>query len=418
MKWLSTILKLMLLFVVIAAALAGLALLQAARSRIKRQSIEGIQQREGVAVRVTHPVQRDFVEHLTCDGVVDAAVRSVLRARIGETVEAVHCDVGDTVKKGQDLVQFRTADLEADLEARRAADDEAESNLQRFEALHEAGNTSLQLLEQTRTARQAAAAALRLAESRLQFARVLSPISGVVESRHVEPEEFKDKANELLTIIDLGRIEILARVPESAIGSLEEGGQGEFRIEGDRGWNTGKIERISPFTDNPNRFFDVYLEAENRREGSRWQMRPGMYCEVRFPIRSVEAALAVPANTIRTEGQREIVLLAATSLEEVGAGQDRGQQTKAEGLWGRLTRLFVKSASDAPANPNTDKGTQGPTRQVEVLRAKMAPVRTGLRLEGFVELEEAEFSESDLIIVNPQDELRNGTKVKIVETQE
>jgi len=324
MKWIWGIIKLLVELLLVAAVLGGLVVLQAVRRAEERISIEGLHREQGMPVRVVQPERRDLTDYVFTDGAVEADNRSVLRAQVEEIVEAVHAKVGERVEEGQLLVEFRTFDFEAEVEARRTANQEAKKNYERFKALYDEGHVTLQALEQRQTALDTTAAALRWAESRLRFTRVHAPMSGVVEKRTVEAGEYKSMGEIMMTIVDLSQVIVRAAAPGEVVGKLSVGKAAEFRLEDQKSWRQAAITRVSPSSDDPNRFFDIYMEVQNVRNGANWQMLPGMYAEVRFPGQEVKSALALPRHTIRDEQGQQFVFVVVRGAETDRRGGSGG----------------------------------------------------------------------------------------------
>ena len=414
LKAVGTIFKILVALLIIAAGLTALLVLQAMRQAEEQTSIEEIQQEKGITVKVARPSRMDFVEYLMCDGVGDADNRTMLRAQVGEIVEAVHAKVGERVKKDQLLVEFRTEDLEASLEAAKTAYEEAENNYKRYRSLHEKGHVTAQALEQRRTALNQAEAALRQARSRMTFAKVYSPLDGIVEGRFVEPGEFKGIGKQLLQIVDLSDVLVKARVPEDFVSRLQAGDEGEYRLEGRESWDEATIVRISPSTMNPNRFFDVYMRPEGQNKSSSARIRPGMYSEVRFARRRVESALSIPRNSVRTSGQDNYVLKVVSGLEKVPVQTETPESQKEKTLieWVRIA-LGKYIPRIAPEKPETRKKPE--TRQEKVLRVRRVPVELGLRGNGSVQVASGSLTADDRVILNPVDDLTDGDKVRIEE---
>jgi membrane fusion protein (multidrug efflux system) len=318
--------------------------------------------------------------------------------------------VGDYVEKGQVLVEFRKTDLEADIQAAEAAYSEASNNYERFSKLFDEGVISPENLDQYRTAMESAAAALSAARSRLAFAEARSPIDGVVEQRMVEPGEYKDHGKELLVIVDLGTVEVRALVPEQEVRILSLGQKGEFQVEASDEWIEGTVSRISPSTGDPNRFFDVYLDVENCPTEEGWLLRPGMFAEVRFVRRTVRDALAVPDRAVVQNGGVRAVFVARPGVEEMPV--ERSAQNDPSG--GFVARLGRGAAKLRGASPSSDAKARGPVEERQVHRAVRVEVVTGLREGETVQLVEAPISESDLVVLGPRDDMRDGALLKVV----
>ncbi len=398
-------LKALLVIVLLIGGTGVLVLYRLGEQRPEAVSIGKIHAEEGFPVEVTRPVRREFRDYLTCDGEVVEHVQSFLRAKVGEVVVAVHARVGEPVEEGQLLVEFRTEDLQADLQAAKAAYEEASERFERYENLREQEVVSEDRYQQVRTAMENAAAAVERAKSRLAFAEIHSPIDGVVQARMVEPGEFKGVGKELLSIVALDTLEVGALVPEQYVSELSRGGTGEFRPEGIEAWLEGTITRISPSTRDPNRFFDVYLRTDNRRSEGGWLLRPGMYVEVRFLRRTVPDALAVPAEAVVYRGQQRGVFVVeeSTTRVEVAPPEKAGPGGAAFGerLLRGARRLFGWAQSEQRAPQQF--------REVTVRKALWVEVSPGLQADGFVELPGEPLTTEDPVILTPQEALDDGS---------
>jgi RND family efflux transporter MFP subunit len=376
-------------------------------------SIERIQATEGFPVNLTSPVRADFTDYLICDGSVVADVKTMLRAKISEIVEAIHVRVGEVVQSGQLLVAFRTDDLQAQFEAAQAAYEESVSSHARQTNLRAQGVVSQERLEQARTAMEAAQSSLRLAESRLASARVVAPIGGLVDERFVEPGEYIGVGDELIGIVDLATVEVRALVPEQEMAGLAAGASGEFRLEGSDRWHSGTVARTGPSTDDPDGFFSVYVRAVNVRDGDQWLMRPGMYATVRFLRRLIPGALAVPEGALAYRGERRVAYAAVPAVEEVPVGPSENPgagPARPGGFRRRLARGLAKL---------TGQGREGAAQRVAleertVTRAREVEVTAGLRQEGLVELTGGAIAEDSPLVMNPQEALGDGSLLKVL----
>ncbi|MCD6416686.1 MAG: efflux RND transporter periplasmic adaptor subunit [Planctomycetes bacterium] len=377
-------------------------------------SIEKVHAQEGFPVEVATVGRMDFEDYLRCDGAVVADVRAKLRAKVAEVVEAVHVRVGQPVQKGQLLVELRRTDLKAQVKAAQAAYQEAKSNFGRYKTLLDQKVVTEDRFEQVRTGMENAAAALRRATSNLAFAEVRSPIDGVVASRDVEPGEFKGVGKEMLTIVDLATVEVRALVPEDAVGGLTPGLGAEFQIESGALWLPATVSRIAPSTQDPNHFFDVYLKANNEREGEKWLIRPGMYAEVRFLRESVKDGIALPETAVVNEGEGYRVFVVHDAVEEVAVAPERAVDEGGNSFLSRLrrgARVLVGSRKEEAARP-------GRTRRVKVEKVKAVTVKTGLRRSGFVQIKEGALRAGDRVALRPHQDLDDGARVRVIGEEE
>ena len=408
--------KLVAVFVIlfVFAALSVVAvLLELGRSRPLVESIEQRQVVEGMPVNVSSPVPMSFTEYIYCDGAVVADVRAMLRAKVEEVVEAVHARVGEPVAKGQVLVEFRREDLTAAVQAAETAFAEAESNLTRYTSLAEQQVIAADRLEQVRTAREAAAAALESARSRLGFAGVASPIDGYVEERWVEPGEHKGVGNELLSVVDLSAVEVRALVLDEDVAAISVGAEAEFQTEACGAWLTGRVDRVSPVSNDPNRFFEVFLKVENRCVDGNWVMRPGTYAEVRFVRRVLPDALGIPASTVTYEGNDRAVYIVeegtarVPDLDALRKAEEPGFGRSIERGFARVKAMFDKSDDSNP--------TDGFTKEVTGNVARRVVIRPGLSAGDFVQISDSGIDADTAVIVNPRDDMKDGSLLRVLE---
>lgn len=418
MKSLKTLAVTLLVLLALAGIVVVAALYKLGKPQSQVVSIEQIQASEGMPVKAVRPVVMDFADYFYCDGDVVADVRAMLRAKVGEIVEAVNARVGEPVHKGQVLVGFRKDDLEAEIRAAETAFEEAERNYERNKNLLEQRVISADRVDESRTRKENAAAGLEAARSRLESAQLTSPIDGVVEQRWVEPGEYKGMGDELISVVDLSTVEVSALVPEEDMAGLGVGGEGEFRLETAVEWLKGRISRISPSTADPNRFFDVFLKVDNKRSDAGWLMRPGMYAEVRFLRGTVSGALAVPDSTVVREDSTRVIYVVETRTEQVAAGSDAGLSAQPDegGFAARLKRGLARvgGAGEGEGDPSR----AGRVAERPVTRARRVVVSLGFAEKGFVQVMGADVSQDSLVVERPRDEIRDGTLVKLVSSGE
>lgn len=423
--------KLIALFVVVGGiVLVGLLVLaKLGEITVPAVSIEGVQARTGIPVRVVQPVFRPFRRFLYCDGDVVAYDRAMVRAKIAEVVEDVRVRAGDRVNRGDVLVTFRSSDLEASVVAARAAYEEARKRKERHAELLEQEVISKERFDEVTTALDLADASLKAAESRLAFAVVRSPIDGVVEQRSVEIGEYKQAKDELMSIVSLEAVDVRARVPERYVGTIEEGMTGEFRLRssslGDT-WFEATVSRVSPASMDPNRFFEVYLHVVTAPETAavpasdqptpeadsipRGSIRPGMYCEARFVTGRSNSHPGVPSTAIVYSGAERFIYTIANREVEV-PGKRVMQEDVDNSFGARLARGVRRITRRAVPQPEPE------AEKREATVARRVNVTLGLRDGELVQILDAELSRDDLVVANPSDDLRDGAMVSVVEKE-
>ena len=210
----------------------------------------------------------------------------------GHEIKGIVADVGDRVKMGDvlawlsdDVLSAQFAQATAEYQRAEAAVRQAESQidsavatlteaasaLERTRSLRKSGNASQAVLDQAVAAEASAQAASavasnglgvaratlaqaeaarRLARLNLDYARIITPVDGVVVERNAELGALSGSGGDpLFTVIEGGEIELAADVIETALSRLKPGDAAEIEVAG-VGLVTGSL-RLAPASVDP-----------------------------------------------------------------------------------------------------------------------------------------------------------------------
>jgi HlyD family secretion protein len=271
----------------------------------------------------------DIVDSVTATGRVNPVVSVSVGTQITGIIQKIHVDYNDKVKKGQVLIELdrevfksRLVEAEAEVRALRAELKKAEAEFRKDEAefervkgLYEKGyisandfDTAKYNMESLGASRDSGAANLARAEASLEEARenlrkttITSPIDGVVLTRDVQEGQTVSaslQAPTLLTVGDLGEMEVHANVDEADVGRVKVGQRVAFNVDSypEREFE-GKVFKIyySPQIEQNVVTYDVLVRVKN--EGL--LLRPGMTANVRVIINERKGVLVVPTRALR-----------------------------------------------------------------------------------------------------------------------
>ncbi len=251
-----------------------------------------------VDVPVVEAVQGKVILRVVGPGTLQARVPVTLSARITATVKQINVDVGDVVKRGQELAVLDDRDLAArrgvvggqqvalsrNVKAAQASVAKAQADLdlarskqQRDAELLRAGFVSQAVLDASDATLRAAAANLdnarathsareadvqalsqeaRYADTVLSFTRVTAPMDGVVISRQVEVGAMVVPGAALVRLVDPATLWIAMRVDESVVGRVQIGQAASIRMRTGETL-TGKVARIARQSDAATRELEV-----------------------------------------------------------------------------------------------------------------------------------------------------------------
>lgn len=342
-----------LLIPVIALALAGCAE-NAAPGKA------GVQRRDITGVTVMELSRGPVAEVYEAPGTVKAATVSEVAARVMGRVASVKVREGDLVGKGQILLTIDDSDSSERAEAARAGLSEAEKGLEaakermeladaayrRYAALHDSRAISLHEFEtvsmQRNTAKleyermegavRRARAVMREAEISRGFAKVASPLDGVVSKKMIDEGSMAMPGAPLLVVEDASSFSIEAAASESLAGKVRPGDAARARVDSLAGEYEAVITEVMPSIDPATRTFRV--KASIKGDG----LLTGLFA--RLLIASGEReVLAVPESAVVAKGQLTGVYVvnedktALFRLVRLGKPVGEGRVEVASGLW-------------------------------------------------------------------------------------
>ena len=272
---------------------------------------------EFVAREVVQPALARLPGLVEFSGALVAPQTAMVRAKAGGTLLALNVSEGSRVQAGQVIGRIELADLasrmaerSATLESMRALQVQAERTHASNERLAQQQFISGIALENSRAALDSARANLNAAQASLDTTKVglrdgtlLAPIAGIVAKRHVLPGEKVSPEQQVLTIVDLSKLELAGNVGTHEVARLAAGMAVEVQVEGVAQPVAGRIARIAPAAEPGTRSIGVTIEMANPKE----MLRAGQYALARATLADDADRLTLPAAAVgNTSGQDHV----------------------------------------------------------------------------------------------------------------
>jgi RND family efflux transporter MFP subunit len=275
---------------------------------------------EPIAVTTTEVEVVTEARPIEVRGIVQPARQSMISSRAMGPVVALKVQAGDTVAKGQALLEIQPgqsdgqlAQAEGALAQAKAALALAERNYQRFQALHaENAASDLELdmarmqYDQASGAVVQAEGAVRTASTIAEESEVQAPFAARVVSTMVEVGDLAAPGRPLVRIESIGGQQIWLTVRESDIARVVKGDRVSVQIDArpDLGILPGVVEEIVPSADPATHTFAVKVGLGDVRVPS------GL--SGRAVIRGDRTdRLVVPASAVHQRGGLELVVVCA-----------------------------------------------------------------------------------------------------------
>lgn len=284
---------------------------------------------------VALPIRIEF------SGPLVAPRTAVVRAKAAGTLVSLSVAEGSRVRAGQPLGAIDLSDLQTRVTDRSAAVDAAQAAFTEADRQHQA-NISLAAqkfisptaLQSSQARLDAASANLRSAQAQLATTRIgmreanlVAPISGVVAKRNVVPGEKLSLEQPILSIVDLGELELAGAVGTHEVSRLAPDMPVEVRVEGVDKPLAGRVARIAPAAEPGTRSIGVTVALANPDE----KLRAGQYALARVVLPDGATRLTLPALAIvKGSGQDQVWVLDNGTLARRSV--TTGRRDEAQGL--------------------------------------------------------------------------------------
>jgi HlyD family secretion protein len=279
----------------------------------------------------TEKISRGEIKSVvTATGTVNAVTTVSVGTQVSGTIKRLMVDFNSPVKKGQLLAQIDPSTVQAQvdqamanlwsakanmekaavatLDARRTLQRSKDLFAQNFIArsdLDTAETNALSAEAQQKVTRAQvgqAQAALKIAETNLQYTNILSPVDGTVISRSVDVGQTVAASFQTPTLFsiaqDLTKMQIHTNVDEADIGKILVGQTVSFTVDAypDTIFN-GKVAEVrnAPITVSNVVTYDVVIQVENPQ----LKLKPGMTANVSITIETHPDVLRIPNAALR-----------------------------------------------------------------------------------------------------------------------
>jgi len=228
----------------------------------------------------------------------------------GYRVAAVNVEVGDRVRKGQELVQLSEDLLASDVTSKRANLEQAQASLENAESAYRratslsgSGVLSQSDVDKLRAEQLAAKARVEVSKAelqasdlRLRHTRVTAPDDGIISARSVNVGQVAQVGTEMLRLLRKGRVEWRAEIPEARIREIRVG-QSVKLTTADGAQLDGKVRAIAPTIESTTRAGLVYVDIP-----STGAARPGMFARGEILLGQSAASMAPLSSVVTQDG--------------------------------------------------------------------------------------------------------------------
>ena len=278
---------------------------------------------------------------VSATGTIRPADSVEVSSKITARIKSVLVEENDVVKAGQVVAILDGKDYEATRDQASYKVANTRSKYNRAEYLYSIGAKSKEELEDAEYDYDTAESSLSKTESDLAETVITAPMDGIVvgEPKTAGTMAVQGNSNPtvIMTIADLSRKQILAKVDETDIGSVRVGQKATFTVDTYTGrsftatvsrisqtdvtnsWNTNSSNSSSSSSSASVIYYYVVLDVDDPEN----LLLPAMTARVEIVTDEKENALAVPISALKTDSTGSYVM-----VQREGAGKDGASQEK------------------------------------------------------------------------------------------
>ena len=156
----------------------------------------------------------------------------------------------------------------------------------------------------------AAKAHMDALQVQLSYARVLSPINGVVAERPINVGDIASAGMPVFSIVDISQVRAVANVPVKEAESIRVGRPA--RVAGPDGDMAGAVTVVSPSASAGATTVEVWVQIANAGE----RLKPGATVRVSIIAETIQNTLVVPASALLNgdEGKQKVMVVTKDSV--------------------------------------------------------------------------------------------------------
>jgi multidrug efflux system membrane fusion protein len=253
----------------------------------------------------------------TFSGTAQSGEESKLSFRVSGTVNKIHVDIGQQLKKGQIIAELDPAQYQiqaekskATLAQSKANQRNAESNFERAKNLYETNSTSRNELdsaranaESTRAQTNAYRLALELSLLNVNYTKLKATTDCNVATKETEINEFVTSGQTVVKVICGKAIEVQLAVPESSIALIKDNMAASVNFSALP--NQSFEARVSEvgIASNGSPTYPVTVILTHQPE----ELRSGLAAEVSFNFKQKEQRFIVPSASVSEDTQGRYV---------------------------------------------------------------------------------------------------------------
>jgi membrane fusion protein (multidrug efflux system) len=280
-------------------------------------------------VKTENALRQTVLYNLLYTADVAAVQQAGIYPKVSGTLDHVYVDMGSPVRRGQMLALIDTTELFQTRQQAAATAQNARLTYRRTKDLYDQTLVAAQDIENAEAAMKVAVAALDIATTRLDYARITAPFSGTITKKFLDPGAVVSAlTSTLFTLMDPDRMKIIINILEQDIPRVTMGLEASVSVDAFPGKKfTGTVSKFSQAVDLATRTMAVEVDIPNPGH----LLAPGMFATVSLNVGQKNDALTLPTQALLKDDQGLYVYIARQDTARrarVTAGSEQNSRTE------------------------------------------------------------------------------------------
>ncbi|MDQ6990166.1 MAG: efflux RND transporter periplasmic adaptor subunit [Mariprofundaceae bacterium] len=248
-----------------------------------------------IHTQVAHHLElhlQDVATHYITSGTVASDHRVSISSRLSGYIRDMKVREGDRVQAGQVLLHIDAVHAKQALVQAKADLNNAQADLTRYKSLLKQGAVTSQQFDTVKLRYDVAKSQVKQAKHALSYAKVLSPVNGVVVEKRMAQGDLASAGMPILTLEDPSSLLVQTYVSELYVGKIHEGDRVDVVIASLKQHFQGIVRQVVQAADLVSHQFLVKISLPSVVD-----IHPGMYAQTGFQT-GVRPTLLIPKDAI------------------------------------------------------------------------------------------------------------------------
>ncbi len=242
-----------------------------------------------VRVQVINSKAQEKTTYYTLQGSLEALNKVTLKAETAGIVKSIPAEKGETLLKGQDILNLSFASRLSTLREAKAVVEQRLLDYNNAKKLQSNKFKSKTAVAEAKSQLESAQAALEQIQTDIEFTKVRAPFDGRVDTRYVQLGDYVKTGDKLLDYVSLDPLLAVVFVSEKDIHRIQLGSQ--TKIHCSDNCLAGEVTFVSAIADSNTRTYRVEITINNTDA----MLSDGLTASIQIPVDTSKAHLFSPA---------------------------------------------------------------------------------------------------------------------------